>query len=634
MWALRKTANHLRAHGKYGNVLRVSASKLDNWDANVIPSCDVGKITAADETDLYQRNVYIFARDISYSKYQKFVPVSRGFSSQVGAEDKDEENQVEEGFSELESPRTSNNGGEADELLVSEDEFSELESPDNSHELAHADPYLSEAEADKDRPKEDSQAAEISTNATPLYRVALDCKYQALRSSLDQWLADGNVLSREEVVSAFIQLRRRRMFRRALQVSDWLEDKKPFELSERDHAARLDLIAKVQGILKAQKYLESIPSELRGQKVYRTLLANCSSANNIKKAEEVFNKMKDAGCPLTAFECNQLLLLYKRQDRKKIAVILQLMENEDIKPTAFTYRILIDAKGRAGNIDGMEQVLENMKAEDIQPESGTLAVLAQHYIAAGLIEKAEAVLKDVEKEGTKDKRSVMKMLLPLYADLGKVGEVERVWKVCESFSNLLLNEYVAAIVAWGKLGQIEKAEAIFESMLNSGKKVSAKHYNALLGVYADHKLLLKGKELVKRMSDNGCVIEATTLDALVKLYVKSGELEKADSILFKACNQKQIRPLYRSLMTILEKYAERGDVANAEKIFDRLRQAGYTGRMGPYEQLLQTYAKAHVPAYGFKERMMADKIFPNKRLSSLLNQVDSYKKDPLSDLLE
>ncbi|KAL8225393.1 hypothetical protein R6Q57_017950 [Mikania cordata] len=69
--------------------------------------------------------------------------------------------------------------------------------------------------------------------------------------------------------------------------------------------------------------------------------------------------MKDLNLPVTAFACNQLLLLYKRTDKKKIADVLLLMEKENVKPSLFTYRLLIETKGMSNDIIGMEQVLEN-----------------------------------------------------------------------------------------------------------------------------------------------------------------------------------------------------------------------------------------------------------------------------------
>ncbi|KAK4837825.1 hypothetical protein QYF36_008725 [Acer negundo] len=373
-------------------------------------------------------------------------------------------------------------------------------------------------------------------------------------------------------------------------LSEWLEASKQLDFEERDYASRLDLISKVRGLHKAEKYIQNIPKSFQGEVIYRTLLANCVMAVNVKKAEEVFNKMKDQKFPVTSFACNQLLLLYKRVDKKKIVDILELMEKENVKPSLFTYKILIDTKGQSNDITGMEEVVKEMKAAGIEPDISTQAITARHYVYGGLKEKAEAVLKEMEGGNLKEHRWACRDLLPLYAELGQADEVRRVWKFCESSPRL--EEFLAAIEAWGKLKDVEEAEAIFERMSSTWKKLTSKHYSALLRVYANNKMVAKGKDLVKRMADSGIRIGPLTWDLLVRLHVEAGEVEKAESILQKATQQSQMKPMFTSYFVIMEQYAKRGDIHNSEKMFHKMRQAGYVGRLRQFQCLVQAYINA------------------------------------------
>lgn len=417
-----------------------------------------------------------------------------------------------------------------------------------------------------------------------------------------------------------------------MQLLEWLESKNHLEFVQSNYASRVDLIAKLRGVHRAEEYLKQIPESSRDELVYRTLLANCVSANNVKKSEGLFNKMKSLGLKTTSFSCNQLLLLYKRTDKKKIGDVLLMMEKENIKPTVFTYQVLIDAKGQSNDIPGMEEVLQTMKTEGLAPSTQLQASLARHYVSAGLKDKAESVLKEMEGEDITKNRWACPSLMTNYASLGKADEVARIWKVCES--DPWLSECVAAIEAWGQLGKIENAEAVFEQIMGKVKKPSSKQFTCLLKVYANHKMLAKGKDLVKRMAGIGCQLGPLTWDALVKLYVGAGEVEKADTILEKATKQKRGKPLFSSYLAILDKYASKGDVHNAEKTFVMMRQAGYTGRIRQYQALLQAYITAKKPAYGFSDRMKADNIFPNRSVGSQLARVDPFRKSPVAELLE
>ncbi|XP_043693741.1 pentatricopeptide repeat-containing protein At1g80270, mitochondrial-like [Telopea speciosissima] len=624
MWALRRCAYPLRSQGCRLGASQTSCSKF------IVQSDYIEIAVGISEPAELVSSGYLFLKRFYHSPsiHLRLSQGSYSLSSQAGTESSEDNEDLEDGFSELETPAStdsieeSNTGDEIGEELVSGPELSDVDSEESLAEASQNE-FNSDAEA--------GVADEDPKKRSPLdlWKVIMNAPH--IKRALDKWVEEGNHLGRSEISVSMLNLRKRRMYGKALQVSEWLEENKRLKFVERDYASRIDLIAKVRGIQKAEQYIGKIPESFRSEIIYRTLLANCVAATNAKKSEEVFNKMRDLDFPISGFACNQLILLYKRLDKKKIADVLLLMEKENVKPTLFTYRVLIDTKGQSNDITGMEQVLETMKAEGIEPDVFTQSVLAKHYINGGLNEKAETVLKEMEGCNLKENRRACKSLLPLYAALGKADDVKRVWKACKSKPQL--EECVAAIEAWGKLGKIEEAEAVFELMFTTWK-LSSKYYAALLRVYANHKLLSKGKDLAKRMADSGCRIGPFTWDGLIKLYVEAGEVEKADSILQKAVQQSSMKPLFNSYMVIMDQYAKRGDVHNAEKIFHRLKLAGYVGRLRQFQTLLQAYVNAKTPAYGFRDRMRADNVFPNKAVAAQLAQVDAFKKTAISDLLD
>ncbi|XP_022967740.1 pentatricopeptide repeat-containing protein At1g80270, mitochondrial-like [Cucurbita maxima] len=549
----------------------------------------------------------------------------RSLSSQAGPRSSGEEDDLEDGFSELEPEKIMPTQTAVEDDMFVDPELIEDDDGD-SVGPSQNDLDLSEATDDTDEKRLINRRA-----YSELFQAIMSSPGLSIHNVLDKWVAEGKDLNRSEISLTMLNLRKRRLYGRALQLSEWLEANKQFDFIERDYASHIDLIAKVRGLPRAEHYVEKIPKSFRGETIYRTLLANCVVANNVKKAEDVFTKIKDLGFPITAFSCNQLLLLYKRHHKKKIADILLVMKKDNVKPTLFTYKILIDAKGRSHDMVGMDQVIETMKADGIEPDINTQAIMVKHYASSGLKERAVEVLKEIEGNDLNEKRWVCRFLLPLYGVMQMTDEVERIWNVCEPDPRI--EECMSAIVAWGKLNNIEKAEAVFDHMLKTWK-LSTRQYHMMLKVYADHKMLAKGKDLVKRMGDNGCHIGPLTWDAIVKLYVEAGDVEKADSVLQNAIQQKSMKPMQCSFMTILDQYAGRGDVHNAEKMFHMMREAGYVSRPRQFHSLLQAYINAKAPAYGMGERMKADNININRALSTLLAQVSAFRKTAVSDLLD
>ncbi|KAG8052582.1 hypothetical protein GUJ93_ZPchr0001g30096 [Zizania palustris] len=610
MWALRRTGNPLRvrAHQVISSRGCANLEILLNGDGN-----HVEKHREVNCQCCHQTKPSVIQSLFSSGQFMW----SRGFSSQAGANSGDKEDELDDGFSDLEVPPETVN---KDSGLTSSDENSDEDTIDAIG--------LSEVEADA-KSEEPRNKASKST----LLKALLDGPRNGATEAVKKWLNDGNTVDRSDIFNTIFNLRKRKLFIKALQLLEYLEESKLLDFGERDYASRLDLVAKVHGVHNAEKYIEDIPASHRSEVVYRTLLANYVVASNVRKAEQVFNKMKDLGFPVTIFCCNQLLLLYKRVDKKKIGDVLTMMEKENVKPSLFTYKLLVDIKGSARDIEDMEKVIQTMQDDGIEPDLTIQATIAKHYIFGGHREKAEKILEQIEGDDIKENRAACKFVLPLYAFLGKNTEAERIWKICEA--NASLGECMSAIQAFGKLGDVEKAEEIFDNSFKSWKKLSSKFYNAMLTVYAHKNLFDKGKELAKRMGDGACRIDPLTLDSLVKLHVDAGQVEKADFILRKLARQNKIKPLYNTYLTLLDSYSKKGDIHNAEKVFSNLRQMGYTGRIRQYQVLLQAYVNAKAPAYGFKERMKADDMFPNRAVASLLSAADPFnKKNAISELLD
>lgn len=130
------------------------------------------------------------------------------FSSQAGAESSGTEDELEDGFSELETPLGSNAATESNlddekaDGLGSEAEASDVdddeESPENELDIT-------------EKGKEPSGRAQ-----SELFKAIIAAR--SVENALDRWVEDGKDLNRGEIWLATYNLRRRRMFGRALQV--------------------------------------------------------------------------------------------------------------------------------------------------------------------------------------------------------------------------------------------------------------------------------------------------------------------------------------------------------------------------------------------------------------------------------
>jgi pentatricopeptide repeat protein len=144
---------------------------------------------------------------------------------------------------------------------------------------------------------------------SPLYELIWSSPNHTLEESLEKWVKEGNEFKKEEVIAVVGLLRKKILFGKAFQFMKWLEKSQHYEFTDMEYSSLLDLHSKVRGLHEAEKFVAEIPQSMRTERVYRSFLASCASVMNVPKAEKIFNKMRDLNFPLTAFSCNQLLLL-------------------------------------------------------------------------------------------------------------------------------------------------------------------------------------------------------------------------------------------------------------------------------------------------------------------------------------
>ncbi|XP_028777007.1 pentatricopeptide repeat-containing protein At1g15480, mitochondrial-like [Neltuma alba] len=259
--------------------------------------------------------------------------------------------------------------------------------------------------------------------------------------------------------------------------------------------------------------------------------------------------------------------------------------------------------------------MEAMKSQGLQLDIHVLTIVAGHFVSKGLKDKALVIVNEIERGNIKNIIGGRMALLSLYASLGMADDVSRIWTICKL--DPTMNECLAAIAAWGKLGKVEEVEAVFEMMLEKWKKLPSNIYADLLNVYVHNNMISEGKKFLDRIVDVKGWVGPLIWDGLVRLYVGDGDAVKADSILTKVVEDKtsgrrRVRPMFTTFLYARELYAKLGDRHNTEKWLFRMRQSGYRGRLRPYEILTQAYINAKTPAYGLRERMKSENVYPNK----------------------
>ncbi|KAL5715528.1 hypothetical protein ACHQM5_017336 [Ranunculus cassubicifolius] len=383
---------------------------------------------------------------------------------------------------------------------------------------------------------------------------------------IDQWIQEGNSIKDEELVSIIKSLKFSKRFNHALQISQWMGNQSNFFLSGSNIAGRLDLIARVHGIEKAEEYFATIPKESRRFPVYLSLLNCYVRGKCVEKAETLMPQILESGFTGTIPVYNGMLNLYSQvKEYEKFDGLVKEMEEKGIRPNKFTFSLQLHAYAALSNFDMMEKYLQMMEVDaNFGMDWKCYAIAANIYIKYNLIDKALVLLK--KSEELINGRNAYEHLLTLYATTNRKNELYRFWNQLKLSNKLYNTTYRSMISSLIKMDDIAGAEQILEEWYSEHKTYDFRVPKLLLVIYCKCGHMGKAEILVNRAIKKRKPF-ADTWEMLASGYIESDQIPKGVDSVKQGYFAKRPRwkPNHKILATCLGYLKEQGDAEKAEE---------------------------------------------------------------------
>ncbi|KAJ0812163.1 putative tetratricopeptide-like helical domain superfamily [Helianthus annuus] len=398
---------------------------------------------------------------------------------------------------------------------------------------------------------------------------------------LDQWEKEGKTVIYTQLFLIIKTLRKFNRFTHALQLSEWMANRKGSKLTAPSAAIHLDLLSKAQGVEQAEQYFNSLPDDVKKLQVYSALLNCYAATKSVEKAEATEEKMKQSGM-MTTLSYNSMLNLYKKiGDYEKLDKIHQEMLEMGVPCDKPTYYIRLSAYALTSDIEKMEKVLKNMESNsNLGIDWNAYVIASGGYIKSGLPDKAFEMLKKSEDyiHGN-SKGAAWENLISTYASIGKKDDVYRIWNLYKtSWSKVYNRGYTSIVRALVRLDDIDGAEKVLAEWESQKLSFDFRIPNMLIKAYCTKGLLVKAEAYVDRLVGMGKQPPASTWVLFVTAYTKDKEMEKVVEMLKKCVVAEDMRgcKLDQDVFTACVEYLkENGDlkmVEEIEKVFkDKIR---------------------------------------------------------------
>ncbi|XP_059633050.1 pentatricopeptide repeat-containing protein At4g21705, mitochondrial-like [Cornus florida] len=442
---------------------------------------------------------------------------------------------------------------------------------------------------------------------------------------LDQWLQEGKNFRDFEHRQVIRNLRYRKRYFHALEISEWMSGKGLLPLSPGDCAVQLDLIGTVRGLKAAEIFFHNLSDQEKIDKTYGALL-NCYVREGlIDKSLSLMQKMKEMGFASSALSYNDIMCLYAHTGQiEKIPDVLSEMKKNGVSPNNFSYKICINSYGRRSQIESMEKVLEEMENDhQISVDWSTYCTVANCYIKNGFNEKALIFLKKSETKLHKDAVGY-NYLISLYANLGKKDDVMRLWSLQKVVCKKLFNrDYIVMLSSLVKLDELEETEALVKEWESSCLYYDFRVPNVLLIGYCQKGLIEKAEASLQDIIERGKTPTPNSWAIIAAAHLDKQNMGKAlecmkEALAVQAENQGW-RPKPRLIISILNWLDKNGEVEELEAFLRSLENIVLVDR-----ELCHALAEANFRSskvvVGIEEGKEADKIDEDEEEKNLLGE--------------
>ncbi|XP_009602896.1 pentatricopeptide repeat-containing protein At5g09450, mitochondrial [Nicotiana tomentosiformis] len=288
---------------------------------------------------------------------------------------------------------------------------------------------------------------------------------------LQKWVTDGRQVSISDLRHISKQLRNSRRFKHALEISEWLVYHNQDEALDSDYATRIDLMTKVFGIDSAERYFEGLPTTVKTTETYTALLHSYASLRLTDKAEDLFERMKEANLSLSTITYNEMMTLYMSVGQlEKVPLSVEEMKLQKVAPDLFTYNLWVSSCAAALNIDEVRRILDEISLGSDSGEHWLRYMnLVKIYITSGnLVNSGSNSVVESEKGITQREWISYDFLIILYGALGNKDKLDQIWKSLRMTNQkMTCRNYVCILSSYLMLGHMKEVGEIIDQWKQS-----------------------------------------------------------------------------------------------------------------------------------------------------------------------
>ena len=394
------------------------------------------------------------------------------------------------------------------------------------------------------------------------------------------------------------------------------------------YSAMITIYTRMSLYDKAEEVIDFIQEDkvILNLENWLVLLNAYSQQGKLQEAERVLFSMQNAGFSPNIVAYNMLITGYGKASNMDAAQhIFRNLKNVGLEPDESTYRSMIEGWGRAENYKEAEWYYNELKRLGFKPNSSNLYTMINLQAKYADGEDAARTLDDMKRIGCQYS-SVLGTLLQAYERAGRIDRVPQILKgsfyeyvlVNQTSCSILVMAYVKhclvddaikvlqekqwkdtifednlyhlVICSCKELGRLENAVKIYSQMPN--KKPNLHIMCTMIDIYSTLGRFSDAENLYLKLKSSEISLDMIAFSIVVRMYVKSGSLKDACSVLETMDEQKNIVPDIYLFCDMLRIYQQCGMLDKLQDLYYRILKMGVTWDSEMYNCVINCCARA------------------------------------------
>ncbi|XP_057858095.2 pentatricopeptide repeat-containing protein At5g27110-like isoform X1 [Cryptomeria japonica] len=316
------------------------------------------------------------------------------------------------------------------------------------------------------------------------------------------------------------------------------------------------------------------------QFTFASVLPACAKMGALEQGMHIHQSIKDGGILSNVMVATALVDMYA-----KCGSIDKARELFDRIPqrNVISWNAMIAGYAHNGFAEKAVETFNQMQLTGLKPDSSTFVSILTACAKMEALEQGMHIHQSIKDKGILSDVVVATALVDMYA---KCGSIEKARELFDKIPQRNVISWNAMIAGYAQNGFVEKALETFHQMQLAGVKPNSTTYASIFPACAKMGDLELGMEIHQSIEDREILSDAVVSTALVDMYGKCENLDKARELFDKIADRNVV-----SWTAMIAGYAQNGFLAKSLETFKRMQLAGVKPDSTTFVSILPACAK-------------------------------------------